>query len=263
MANHGLVRLRHLFSGADDGLFTLPAEITVARAAVEALKAASITPRRGNEEAAAERLVEYVVANGKMPADWESKLLPASIETEYQNAASNALKRAKERAEDHCLDVCLDLVDETITLHLRPKLAEAIALVEPFADAAVGLPWHAPSSFFKPENNAMLDALAEGNAIYEAIRRGQSVLREVSGSPDSEANLYFGEFKSGVRTIWPTFRTQMQAPPPWGEREGPARFAWLVANIAHDLWMPTATQVDVAYRALVRESGLKQAGLPV
>jgi hypothetical protein len=263
MANHAVVRLRHLFNGADEGWFTLPAEITVARAAVDALKAASPTPRKGNEEAVAEKLLEYVLANGRMPVGWESNVLPASIEGEHQNAASLALKRAQERAEDRCLAVCLEMVDETITHHLRPKLAEAIALVAPFAEAAVGLPWHAPSSFFKPENNAMLDALAEGNAIYEAIRHGQSVLREVSGSPDSEASLFFGEFKAGIRTVWPTFRTQMQAAPPWGQREGPARFAWLVANVADELWMPTAAQVDVAYRSLVRESGLKQAGLPV
>lgn len=259
--NHTLIRLRHFFAGADDGFYTLPKSVTEARTAVEVLKQAVAPARRGNEDEIAAKLLE-AATKGKLPANWQDDLRPHTVAAEYQTAAASALRAAKDRADDRLLSVTLDEADTIIVEHLRPKLEEAVAMVRPHADAALDLPWGVPSKMFAPEYTPVIDALGKGAAIYAAVRRGQSVIREARGIPDNEANLYFGEFRSGVRAHWPTFRTQNQTLPPWGSAEGPARFAWLVANVEDDLWVPTAEECDTAYRRLVSQSRLRPAAIP-
>lgn len=254
--NHTVVRLRHVFSGADEGHYSLPDPVEEARRAVQVLGAASVSRRSGNETEMAERLVE-AATQGVLPREWEGDVRPSAAEAERQNATFQVLGMARVRAEDHLLATTLDSVDEIIEDHLRPKLNEAVAIVRPFASEAVDLPWGVPAKMFAPEYLPIVDGLARAAAIYAAVRRAQSVLRETSGAPDTEAYLFFGEFRSGIRTHWPTFRSQRQTAPPWGDREGPSRFAWVVANLADDLWMPTADEVDGAYRALVERARLR------
>lgn len=256
--NHSIIRLRHLFAGADEGHYTLPAEVAKARVAVAILRRAIVPVRVGNEEQVALELLE-AAGTGELPDGWQTKLRPHIIEAQHHDAASAALNAARDRADDRLLSVTLGAGDTILTDHLRPKLQEAIELVQPHAEQAIDLPWGVPTKLFAPEYVPIIDALGKGAAIYAAIRRGQSILRETCGVPDNEANLHFGELRSGVRAHWPTFRTQGQTLPPWGNHEGPARFAWLVANLVDDLWMPTPEECDGAYRALVRTSGLRPA----
>jgi hypothetical protein len=254
--NHTVIRLRHLFAGADEGYFTLPVQVIEARTAAEVLKQAAVAPQRGNEEELAVKLAD-AAAKGKLPAGWQDELRPRTLAAEYHNAAASVLRAARDRVDDRVLSVTLDLADTILAEHLRPKLDEAVALVRPHADDATDLPWGVPTRMFAPEYAPVVDALGKGAAIYFAVRRGQSVLREARGVPEDEAHLYFGEFRSGIRSHWPTYRTQRQTRPPWDNLEGPARFAWLVANMPDDLWMPTADECDDAYRTAVESSRLR------
>lgn len=245
--NTDLNRLRRLWDGADEGHFDLPEEWVRLRRALAVLETSPIPQHNGNEAEVARALVE-AAGQGAVPVRWDEEfgLAPSEHARSLYNAIVSTRNLAIAQAGDTLVGSVHTLADDFLAEQLTEALREVVEAVQPFASTIEGLPYGVPMSLVAKDQREAVSLADTAVARYGAIRTAQSTLQLARGAPDADAHRWFGEFRGGLREVWPTRGTQFEGRAPWPDTAH-GRLGWLVANHAESLWVPTSDECDDAY----------------
>lgn len=252
--NSDLGRLRRLWEGADSGLFALPEPWVRLRRALQVLEGSAVPEHNGNETDVARALVK-AAGDGGVPDDWDREfgLTPSAEAGVRYNAIVATRNLALASASDMLVGSVHALADEFLSGPLSVALAEIVEAMAPYAETIETLPYGVPLSVVAKEQRQAVTLADTAVARYAAIRTAQGTLQLFRGTPSTDAHRWFGEFRGGLRAVWPTRGTQFEREAPWpGTAHG--RLGWLVANYADELWVPDADECEAAYNEFVRAS---------
>lgn len=246
MRNDPLTRWAELFNDADDGLFTLPVEITTMRTVVLALDAERdrvADDRPDPVKARADLTCAYLAAAAGQQ-DWPdaSAVLEVERAAQAHTVRSTTLDAARVTAAGDLMGAVDDLAEQLITEHLRPAFAAALTDLraasevlpeDPSGDVLLRAPDKVRKAWLNLDD--VTSRLLRARRHAERLGRLRPVRQDEAGEFAAMRNL---------RQVWPLY--QPGRVPPWPSESPRAALLWQVRN-GCDLWLPTSAERDAAW----------------
>ncbi|MEJ7765376.1 MAG: hypothetical protein WKF86_07760 [Acidimicrobiales bacterium] len=244
-------RSAKLFTGHDQGHYTLPKEVLDPRRRLATYSAATDWPVDPWPAAHAALLDQVrAVADGGPPPDINDAVA-ARAANDILAGTLPMLRRqvAEELAEEVDLAVA-DLAGEILTSHLRPALDEVLATVSTAAKAApVEVLTATDSMLLSAKDSVRKAAIAIDCAAfrYHALRGAHGCVRQLVPAARQDERGSFGELRR-MEVAWPTHRgyTPAAQRPPWEGMTPRARLLFIVTTGAEP-WLPTAEEQDARF----------------
>lgn len=217
-----------LFPGADDGAYTLPAEISELRAARDRLDAMTL-PEPSTIDHASRAAVDDLIGGGNLDP---APLIATKNRHDEWQASVRVLADARREVHERLDATAHALADIIITNHLRPALADVAAELAQVADK---LPADVTGQQLllaaKPARDAwgQLEALSRR---YYHLRGAQDVCGTL-GSPSQYDGGQWFELDN-LLDLWPGWPHRHNVPgaaiPPWPQNDPTRRLLWLAHN---------------------------------
>ncbi len=237
-----------VLSGADDGHFGLPADVTAARSALAAAEAIPEPPVVDVAEARDELVAGIVRAaeqGTKVPT--ARKVIEAMADAAEADELRQALAEAVRRLGRRRDALLMGSAETIIVEHLRPAHDAAVAEAEAAVGAIVETGAE-PAEVLAASEVLVAVELREHRTVldgarrrYEAILGARGALVRANGGPSVDVQSMFGWARNGDG-----FRhASATAPPPW-PTDALAGFVWRVTGPA-ELWCPTGDDQDARF----------------
>ena len=247
-----------IFSGFDQGHFTLPDRVLEARTAAQFLR--KIVSEFPTDFTADVNLEERLVREAKEAAANKSlpdfgPLFEAIQQRPVEEARRRVLQRASREAAECIYDAVRNAAEEIVTGHLRPALEQLMAKAANFETKLRDVRLEVTDASMLTASKAQQDAWVELKTLaerYVEIRAGRQTLKDIGYKPgiDGDDGGLFEEFEN-FDDLWPQYGgwTAATQKAPWPS-ERTNRLIWIVRSEARP-WMPTVAEQNEAYAAYV------------